>query len=30
MDKRTSFADLVEMMVDADMELLEGKLRALA
>jgi GDPmannose 4,6-dehydratase len=28
--KRTSFTGLVEMMVDADMELLEGKLRALA
>ncbi len=28
--KRTSFTDLVEMMVDADLELLEGKLRALA
>jgi GDPmannose 4,6-dehydratase len=28
--KRTSFTDLVEMMVDADMELLQGKLRALA
>jgi GDPmannose 4,6-dehydratase len=28
--KRTSFTDLVEMMVDADIELLEGKLRALA
>ncbi len=28
--KRTSFTELVEMMVDADIELLEGKLRALA